>query len=137
MESASKQILLGRDGYRSRRWSGVVVGIFLTSLLLFAAAKELAFLSVLSPLWWEGFALLLVGLIVLQAYLNSGLLLSWGLAFAGVFGTMLNYGGIGLTSGSPPFVRLLGIALTGGTMGGFVLGTAGFLLGAGLRWLVR
>lgn len=133
----TRGLLAGRDDRQSRRWSGVVVVVFLGSLLLFAAVKELTFLSVLSFLWWEGFALMLGGLIVIQAYSSGGLLLSWGLAFAGVAGTMLNYGGIGLTSGPPSLGRLLELTVIGGLAGAATLGTMGFLLGAGLRRLVR
>ncbi|WP_435155019.1 hypothetical protein [Haladaptatus sp. DFWS20] len=130
MLSASTQtILTGRNEQLTKRWGIVAVGLFLSSLVFFAAIKELDSPTILDVLWWEGYAVLLLVLIVVQAYSNGGVAISWMLVFAPVVGVFLNYGGIGLTGSGPELPELIVIAFTGGIIAAAILGTTGFAIG--------
>lgn len=125
---AARQVLLGRESHRTIQWAGLAVVLFVGSVFWFARMKAMDFPPVHAVLWWEGYAVLLVGLIVLQTVHNGGLLLSWALAFGAVAGLILNYLGIGITGG----ISLLGIirwAVLLGVAGAATLGTLGYLLG--------
>lgn len=128
----ARSLVVGRDDRRSKQWVGVAVALFAVSLLWFAAVKQLDFPAVHSVLWWEGYAVLLVGLVSLQALNNDGLLLSWALTFGAVAGLILNYGGIGMTT-EPTLLGIIRIALLGGGVAALTIGTLGFILGAGAR----
>lgn len=128
--------LLGRDDRAVRRWGSVAVALSLGSLGLFSAVKALGYPTIHLVLWWEGYALLLTGLIVVQSYSDGGLALSWLLAFGATVGAGLNYGGVGVTGGGPSLLELVGIALVGGMGGAATLGTLGFGLGVVLRRIV-
>lgn len=136
LTGTARHLVVGRDYRRSKQWAGVAVILLAGSLLWFGAVKALDFPAVHAVLWWEGYALLLVGLVTLQALNNEGILLSWALAFGAVAGLLLNYGGIGLT-GEPTLLGIMRIALLGGAVAALSLGTLGFLLGAGGRRLVE
>jgi hypothetical protein len=126
------QVLLGRERHRSKQWAVLVVGLFIGSLLWFARMKALDFPQVHETLWWEWYAILLLGLIVLQTVHNGGILLSWALAFGAVAGLILNHLGIGMTGD----ISLLGIirwAVLLGVAGAVTVGTLGFLLGVLIR----
>ncbi|WP_458205843.1 hypothetical protein [Haladaptatus sp. NG-SE-30] len=99
----------------------------------FAAYKEVTPPTIFQHLWWEGYAVLLVALITVQAYSNGGLALSWALVFTPVVGVFLNYGGIGLTGSGPEFPELVIIAFTGGFIAAAILGTLGFAIGTAIR----
>ncbi len=129
----TQTLLVGRNQQLTRQWGVVVVGLFLFSLVFFAAFKKIDSPTILDTLWWEGYAVLLVVLIVVQAYSNGGLALSWALVFAPVVGVFLNYGGIGLTGFGPGLPELVVIALTGGLIAAALLGTLGFVIGTTIR----
>jgi hypothetical protein len=118
-----------------RFWGLFAVALFLGSLGGFAALKATAPNPVLSVLWWEGYAVLLTGLIAIQAFSNGGIALSWALAFGAVVGVILNHGGIALTGEEPELLDLIGLAVAGGLIAAFSLGTLGFALGTAARKL--
>jgi len=126
-------LLLGRDERRTKRWGLGVVALLLASLVYFAAVKVMGYPAIHLLLWWEGYAVLLVTLITVQAYSNGGLVMSWLLAFGAVVGVILNYGGIGLTGSGPGLLELIGIAILGGFIGAVIIGTLGFGIGMVMR----
>ncbi|MFB6198100.1 MAG: hypothetical protein ABEI52_07520 [Halobacteriaceae archaeon] len=131
-----RQLVVGRDHRRSKHWAGVAVALFAGSLLWFAAVKALDFPTVHDILWWEGYTLLLVGLVVLQAMHNKGILLSWALAFGAVVGLILNYGGVAMYT-KPTLVEIIRIAILGGVVAALSVGTVGFLIGVIARRVVE
>lgn len=126
-------LLVGADETETKLWSAVAVFLLLLSGSYFAMIQIVGFPNIHFVLWWEGFAALLVALVAVQAYSNDGVVVSWGLATAATVGTVINYGGIGITADPPTMVELLGIAAVGGLVGGVVFGTLGFVIGRGLR----
>jgi hypothetical protein len=127
---------LGRDERAVRRWAFVAGALLVGSLVFFSAVKVLDYPTVHLLLWWEGYAILLTGLIAVQSYLDGGIVMSWLLAFGAIVGVILNYGGIGLTGGGPSLLELMGIALIGGLAGAAFFGTLGFGLGVAIRQIV-
>lgn len=132
----TRAIFLGRDERAVRRWAFVAGGLLVGSLLFFSAVKIFDYPAVHLLLWWEGYALLLTGLIAVQSYSNGGIAMSWLLAFGAIVGVILNYGGIGLTGGGPSVPELVGFALIGGLFGAAIFGTVGFGLGVAIRRVV-
>jgi hypothetical protein len=128
--------LLGRDKRAVRRWAFVAVALLVGSLVFFSAVKILDYPTVHLLLWWEGYAILLTALIVVQSYSNGGIVMSWLLAFGAIIGVILNYGGIGLTGGGPSVLELVEFALLGGLIGAVIFGTVGFGLGVTIRRFV-
>ena len=126
-------LLLGRDDQSTKRWGFGVVALLIGSLVYFAAVKAIGYPTLHLLLWWEGYAVLLLALITVQAYSNDGLVISWMLAFAAVGGLILNYGGIGITGSGPGLLELVGLAILGGAIAAAVLGTLGFGFGTALR----
>ena len=137
VSARTRTLLLGKDPTASRRWGVGVVVLFVLSLGYFAALNAFTGFgwSVHQFLWWEGYAGLLGVLITAQAYANDGLLLSWALAFAGILGVVLNYGGIAMTGRPPGLLTLVALALIGGLLGAAILGTPAFTIGATTRRL--
>lgn len=138
MVSTARALLLGPDRKQSKRW-GLLAGVFLVgSLVYFAALNALTDYSwvVHLMLWWEGYAVLLGALVVVQAYLTDALVVSWGLAFAAVFGLVMNYGGVGVAGTPPGLLKLLGLGLVGGLLAAVTVGTLGFAVGATIRRIV-
>lgn len=125
---AARQVLVGRENRRTRQWAGLAVVLFGVSLVWFARMKAMDFPPVHEALWWEGYAGLLLGLIVLQTVHNGGILLSWALAFVAVAGLLLNYLGIALT-GDISLLGIIRVAILGGVAGAMTVGTLGYLLG--------
>jgi len=134
MFSASTHaLLLGRDGQWTKRWGVGVVVLLLGSLGYFAAVKAIGSPTIHSLLWWEGYTVLLLALITVQAYSNGGLIISWMLAFVAMGGVILNSVGIGTTGVAPGLVQLVGFAILGGVIVAASLGTLGFGIGTALR----
>lgn len=131
--STTHGLIFGRSEWGTKLWGLCAIGLFLGSLVYFAAVKGNAFSKIHDLLWVEGYAVLLLALIIVQAYSNGGLLLSWMLAFAGVAGVILNGGGIALTGSPPGLLRLLWLAILGGAISAATIGTLGFVLGTSLR----
>ncbi|MEE6208748.1 hypothetical protein U3A55_01060 [Salarchaeum sp. III] len=133
--STVRAILLGPTPEKTKRWS-VLAGVLLGGSLLYFAALN-AFTGYSWPvhlaLWWEGYAVLLGALVVVQAYATEALLVSWAVSFAAVFGLVMNYGGIALTGEPPALPELLGLGLVGGCLAALTIGTLGFAVGAALR----
>lgn len=129
----TRTLLLGENEKRATQW-GIGAGILLvSSLLYFAAVKAVDYPTVHLALWWEGYAVLLMGLVAVQAYSNGGVVVSWLLTFAGVVGLILNYGGIGMTGDGPGLLQLIGPATLGGVIAAAILGTLGFGIGTAVR----
>jgi|AntRauTorcE11898_2_1112593.scaffolds.fasta_scaffold06961_4 hypothetical protein len=126
-------LLLGKDDRWTKRWGFGVVALLLGSLVYFAVVKAIGYPTIHLLLWWEGYAVLLLALITVQAYSNEGLVISWMLAFVAVGGLILNYGGIGLTGSGPGLLELVGLAILGGAIAAAFLGTLGFGIGTALR----
>jgi hypothetical protein len=133
MVTANTDVLLGRDERLTKRWGLGVVALLLASLVYFAAVKVMGYPAIHLLLWWEGYAVLLVALITVQAYSNGGVVMSWLLAFGAVVGVILNYGGIGLTGSGPGLLELIGIAILGGFISAVIIGTLGFGIGTVMR----
>ncbi len=132
-----RALLLGRDRSATRRWLAVAALLFFVSLAYFAGVKRFdAPPVVLVALWWEGYALLLGVAVVVQAFENDGLLVSWLLTFVAVAGVVLNYGGIALTGAPPSLLELVALAAVGSAVAALTLGTVAFAVGAGLRRIV-
>lgn len=126
-------LLLGRDDQWTKRWGVGVVALLFGSLGYFAAVNAIGSPSIHSLLWWQGYAVLLFALIIVQAYSNGGIVISWLLAFVVVVGIILNSIGIGTTGVEPGLLQLAGIAIFGGLIVAAGLGTLGFGIGTGLR----
>lgn len=94
--------------------------------------KAMDFPRVHELLWWEWYALVLLGLSVLQSVHNGGILISWTMAFGAVAGLILNGLGIAMT-GDITLVRLIRWAVLVGVAGAVTVGTFGFLLGVLIR----
>lgn len=129
---AARQVLVGRESHRTIQWAGFAVVLLVGSLLWFARMKAMDFPPVHDVLWWEGYAVLLLGLIVLQTVDNGGILLSWAMAFGAVAGLILNYLGIALT-GDITLVGIIQLAVLGGIAGAATVGALGLLLGVLIR----
>jgi len=126
-------LLLGRDGQWTKRWGIGVVVLLLGSLGYFAAVQAIGSLTIHSLLWWEGYAVLLLALISVQAYSNGGLVISWLLAFVAVGGIILNSVGIGTTGVEPGLLQLTAVAILAGAIAAASLGTLGFGIGTALQ----
>ncbi|MFB6197289.1 MAG: hypothetical protein ABEI52_03320 [Halobacteriaceae archaeon] len=137
VSAQTRALLIGKDRHSSKRWGLVAVVLFVVSLGYFAALNAFTRFGwqVHLLLWWEGYAVLLGAFTAVQAYANDGILLSWALAFAGILGVILNYGGIGMTGQPPDLLKLVIHALVGGFLGAAILGTLGFTIGAATRRL--
>lgn len=126
-------LIFGRDDRWAKRWGFGVVALFFGSLVYFAAVKAIGYPTTHLLLWWEGYALLLLLLITVQAYFNEGIVISWMLAFVTVSGLVLNYGGVGIIGSGPGLLELVGLAIVGGAIAAVSLGTLGFGIGMALR----
>lgn len=134
MNATNKRtFLIGIDEYATKRWGLGAVMLLVASAVYFSAIKTLSYPKIHLALWWEGFATLLVLLIVVQAYSNEGLLMSWALAAAALIGAIANYGGIGITGSPPALLELAGITAIGSLAGGVIFGSFGFAIG----WMLR
>lgn len=131
--SDKRALLIGVDEDETRTWGLGAIMLLITSVIYFAAIKTLGYPEFHAVLWWEGFAALLVSVIVVQAYSNEGVLMSWTLAVAALIGVIANYGGIGITESAPAFAELIGITAIGSLIGGIIFGTLGFVIGWSLR----
>lgn len=131
----ARQLLIGRDDRRTKQWAVLIGALFFGSLLYFRAAMDADYYSILDWLGWEGAAVILGGLVVLQALDNEGLVISWGLVFAAVAGLVLNFGGMGMTGeiGVLEHLRTT-VVLAGGTAA--LLGTIAFGVGVGVRRVI-
>jgi hypothetical protein len=130
---STRALLVGRSERAAKRWGLGAVALLLGSAGFFAAVKAAGYPSFHLLLWWEGYAVLLVALVAVQAYSSGGLAPSWALAFGAVAGVILNYGGIGLTGPGPGPVELLALAVAGSGVAAAVFGTLGFLVGTAVR----
>lgn len=128
-----RALLFGNGVQSAKRWGLVAVALLLGSTGFFAAIKAVGYPSFHLLLWWEGYAILLVAFVAVQAYSGGGLAPSWALAFGAVGGVILNYGGIGLTGPAPGLVELLALAVGGGGVAAALFGTLGFLVGTAVR----
>lgn len=128
-------LLFGRNKQSTKRWSLIAVLLLLFSLVFFAAIKRVDS-AIHLFLWWEGYAVLLVALIAVQAYSNEGVIGSWMLAFTAVVGVILNYGGIGILGEGPGVLQLFGLAILGGLISAAIFGTFGFGLGVVARRII-
>lgn len=126
-------LLLGRDDRWTKRWGFGVAALFLGTLVYFAAVKAIGYPTIHLLFWWEGYAILLLALITVQAYSNEGLVISWMLAFVAVSGLILNYGGIGITRSGLGLLEVAGLAILGGVIAAAGLGTLGFAIGTAIR----
>lgn len=126
-------LLVGVDEERTKMWGLGAITLLVASAIYFAAVRTLGYPKFHSVLWWEGFAALLVSLIVVQTYSNGGMLMSWTLAAAALIGVVANYGGIGITESAPALAELVGITAVGSLIGGIIFGTVGFVIGWALR----
>lgn len=126
-------LLVGADEEQTKMWGLGAIALLVASAIYFVAVRTLGYPEFHWILWWEGFAALLVLLIVVQAYSNEGVLVSWTLAAAGLIGVIANYGGIGITESPPELVELAVITGAGSLVGGIIFGTVGFAIGWGLR----
>lgn len=124
----ARQVLVGRESHRTIQWAGLAVVLLVGSLLWFGRMKAMDFPPVHEALWWQGYAVLLLGLIVLQTVHNGGILLSGALAFGAVAGLILNGLGIAMT-GDITLVALIRWAVLLGVAGAVTVGTLGYLLG--------
>lgn len=130
---STRALLLGRDGRRTRRWAVAGVALLPVSFGYFGVVTAVDRPALHPLLWWEGYALLLVGVVAVQAQRNGGLAVSWLLGFAAAVGVVLNYGGVGVTTSAPGPLELAGLALVGGLVSAAVFGTLGFGIGALVR----
>lgn len=105
-----------------------IVGVSLIALFIpvGALAADLA-TGVVAVLAWMGLA-------AWPAYRREGLLVSWGLLFAPGFGAMLIHYAVGDRSGGGPWFDAV-VALLYASSIALLLGTGGYLLGSGLRWI--
>ena len=88
--------------------------------------------AVVDLLWWEWYAVALVGVAAVAAY-GGNAREALALAFAGGAGVGINLGGIGIAGEVPGLLFRLLWAAGLGVAFGVVVGGAGFLLGTGLR----
>lgn len=133
MNVINHTLLVGVDEERTKMWGLGAITLLVASTIYFATIRTFGYPKFHSVLWWEGFAALLVLLIVVQAYSNEGVLVSWTLAAAGLIGVIANYGGIGITESAPALAELVGITVVGSLIGGVIFGTVGFAIG----WVLR
>lgn len=128
-----RTLLFGRDSAHSIRYLALGVGLFVTTLggMILQEFIEQQNASIPVEVYWLMLAivLLMVGVPALQAYRNSGLLVSWVLGAAiplALYIDLLPYhlgGGLGAPQGGVGAALLYGIPA----------GTLGFVLGAGTR----
>lgn len=123
----------------SRRVALVAAGAFVvvTAFWLIVVSLELTVPSIgpFDPA--PVLTILLVGAAAIQAYYNDGLLVSWLVVFAPIAGFGLGLIGNGLAAdGLHTLAGTIGYAVILGTVAAVVLGTSGFLIGAGGRRLV-
>lgn len=130
----------GRDLAVSRRIATVAAGVFAVLVVAWSGALLLhldtPLVSVLGPAL--GLALLILGGggAALQAYYNDGLLVSWAVAWTVVAGLMVGFvwrlvGEGGLAG----LVVLVGYTVLVGAIGALILGTPGYLVGIGVRYI--
>lgn len=128
-------LLFGRNLARTRRYLGVVIGLFVVSLGLMGLVWIFGQQNITVPLdgaWllWA-VALIIVGLPGIQAYQNDGLLVCIALGTAVPLAFYLVLTTFNLVYPSEDVLWGIGTALQFGVPAGFL----GFLLGAGVRRL--
>lgn len=101
-------------------------GVFLSEL--FYPTGVLAANTLLGALVVLGW----IGLAMIPAYRAAGLLVSWSIVFSPMFGAILTDNVLGGSSGAGPALDAT-FALLAALTFAVILGTGGFLLGAGLR----
>lgn len=129
---SARQLLIGRQIGRTKQWLGLAIVLFLGSLWWFARVKALDFPDYHDLMWWEGYTILLLGLIIIQSVHNGGILISWTIAFGAVAGMVLNYWGIAIVGDFTIFDFIQTVILFG-TAAAATMGTLGFILGAIIR----
>ncbi|GAB3410574.1 hypothetical protein GCM10027435_01330 [Haloparvum alkalitolerans] len=130
--------LFGRSAVRARR------AIALAGAAFVAAAAGLAIVerfygidAVVRPLWWQAGALVVVAATAAHAYLNGGLLVCWLLAFGPLFGVSAGLGGAVFAEVRSGLLATAAASAVGAGAAAVLLGGAGFLIGYGLRYLLR
>lgn len=132
-------LLGGRDRALSRRAAILTVGgsVALAVVWLGLRSFEIVIPAVgpIGPA--PAFGLALIGAAAIQAYYNDGLVISWLIVFVPIAVFGLGIVGIGLAGeGLDRIAGIIGYPVLIGIVGALVLGTGGFVLGAGLRRVV-
>lgn len=136
-----ESVLIGQDRNISIRYLAVAVGLFIATLggMIVKEFIEQQNASIPIEVYWLMFyvVLVMIGIPAVQAYRNSGLLVSWILGTAiplALYVELLPYhlgGGLGAPEGGVYAALLYGIPA----------GTIGFVLGTGVRrtlnWIRR
>lgn len=128
-----RTLLLGRDSTQSIRYLALAVGLFVATLGLMTLQEFIDQQNASVPIevYWQMVAtvVLMIAVPAVQAYRNSGLLVSWVLGAAiplALYVDLLPYhlgGGLGAPQGGVGAALLYGVPA----------GTIGFALGAGAR----
>jgi len=132
----SRQTLYGRD--RTATATGLLLaGVLFVAFYLFwrlpgvsAAAYDLLPVDVIGG----GIAGLLT-VAALQAHYNDGIVVIWVLVFLPVLGATMNFVGVGLQS--PTLWERLALIVAIPAVAALLIGTGGYLLGSGSRYVVR
>lgn len=87
-------------------------------------------------LWWEGYALVVVGAVAVASALRRGAGRALALTFAGAAGVGANLGGVGLTS-EPTLPFRIGWTIALALAVTVIFGGTGYLLGIGARLMAE
>lgn len=144
------RLLVGHVPNRQARWALLAGGLFVLSGALIYANRPYTPLPVEGVVLFElfyptgvlaadtvfGIVVILawMGLAAWPAYRREGILVSWGLPFGPLFGAILTDFVLGDTSGGGPWLEVA-FAFIAALIFALVLGTGGYLLGSGLRWI--
>lgn len=143
--------IVGRDPGRRGRWLAVAGALFVLAGALMAATRPLLELPIEGVTLFELFyptgvlvestlvgtlvVLGWMGLAMLPAYRRAGLLVSWAIVFGPLLGAIMTEFVLGGSSGGGPVLDAT-LAFLAALIFTVVLGTGGFVLGAGLRRVV-
>lgn len=129
-------LLGGRNPMLSRRVSLVTMGVSVVLAVPWLVITSSGYvIPALGPIGTApAFTIALVGAAAIQAYYNDGLLVSWLVVFAPVAVFALGVFGVGpVPAELEQIAGTIGYPVIIGGVGALVLGTVGFVLGAGAR----